>query len=529
MSTSRSVSKSELSITYLRQTPTGNYVLAPITVVCPGTLSRYIQQRYSSRHAILKKNSGSKSSMRLSFPVEKIREQTHFSPVMIDKTQGMFEIRVDKLNLTQTAIDRIGRDFYFSPCTLTISWTLFDFEKTVVSVFNPSINENSVETSFFYTIDVCDGFLEHISQNDLILQLWASEGEKEVYLGSGEFSLIDVIDTPQKDLYTDVTFTDADKAALLRNTTIGVIYGTLSLSYRFVCDLSTLNDGSLLGWQQKRRTASIIGFHLPSVDSSAGSSSSFDPAVDPSENEIDNFQEALDLVLVRNRALKLTQSEIANELEERVRWLHDEANWKRTLQEHAILTGKDPNAVQWRQWRSSSSANVQLRDYETESVDYDLKVTILITRAKVFDFCGIFEKFFVRYSFLTHNVKSSHQSITRRDVLFKFEKVFPIHPKDNEADCHKLVKDIRNKEHFLISLIGEHTEDQFVKGHEIGTAKIALLDLVEMTSNMLCTELPLRDRETEVGYVALSITGILAMREVAIKLMAPPDFPIIDR
>lgn len=464
--------------------------------------------------------------MRLSFPLEKFKQQTHFSPLVIDKTQGMFEIHVSELDLSQMAVDRIDRDFYFTSCTLTISWTLFDFEKTVIRILNPVINENSVKTSFFYTIDVCDEFMERISENNLILQLWASEGEKEVYLGSGELNLFDSIDILQNDLYATVAFSDADKAALLNNSTIVDVYGTLSLRYRFSCDLSTLNDGSFIGWQQKRRTASIIGFHLPSIDSSMGSSSSFDPAVDPTDNEIDNFQEALDSVLVRNRALKLTQSEISNELEDRARWLHDESNWKRTLQEHAILTGKDPNAVQWRQWRSSSSANVQLRDYETELDGHDLKVIILITRAKLFDVGGVFEKFFVRYSFLTHDVKSVNQSISKRDVLFKFEKVFPIHPKDNEEDCQKLVKHIKSKEYFLISLIGE---DQFLKSLEIGTAKISFFELIKMTTNELSTELPLRDRETDVGYVVVSITGILAMREVALKLMAPPDFLITDR
>lgn len=79
-----------------------------------------------------------------------------------------------------------------------------------------------------------------------------------------------------------------------------------------------------------------------------------------SESEVKKFQEDLFLVLNRDKALRTTQSEISRELRDRAEWLNEEAVWRRTLQENAILTGKNPFDVQWRQWRDVITSEVPL-------------------------------------------------------------------------------------------------------------------------------------------------------------------------
>ncbi|KAK4877087.1 hypothetical protein RN001_009593 [Aquatica leii] len=572
----KKISKVDLN-TNNASTPTGNYVLTPKTTVLPGVLSKFVPQRVPQRlnsSVVIKELSRPYVKMKKSTNPAVENSTPYKEVLLVNSFQGIFEIHFKYMELSSSGLNRINQ--FNKLQSLYLNLNFFSYEKTLIPLSYPLDNYVEIETSVVYVVSMNKSFINNISTKTVVLELFIQDENKNCYLASADLDLSEVLQYPSTDILAKLVFCDSDKALLLSDTGISINFGTLVLWFRLGCNEAILNrlitissnyESSTVSMEKKNQkmktstqaTKKSLDIHLCFNESknkrSVGPTKCnepdifnecegiFDSYVEPTNSETENFQEALDLVLTRNKALRTTQSEISFQLRDRARWLHEESNWKRTLQEHAILRGQDPENVQWRQWRTASTSKIKLQKYGSRSEIYSLNVVIKIEHLRLRKTSepmqsDKFQSFYVEYAFLTHegiemeSPYSVPKPLKSETMVINFEKRFCIDPKTNMKDCRKLAEAVRKNDELIISVVAEPKPNlnSVPCCQEVGICKISFLELVEKASNTFTDDLLLYNRKNkrhQIGCLRVSFEGLLAMRRIALKLLAPPSY-ILD-
>lgn len=581
MNTERKPSRVDQNPVRHASTPTANYTVKPRSLVCPGQLS-WNTGKHESLNSSLRVHQKDSSRSSVKSPKVSIQSQlqavTPKSALVVTSNQGIFEIHLKHLDLSTIALERISSQFEGETPTIRISWKFFSFERSTIPLLGSKDPHYEIESSILYKVDINENFFEYAFTRDLSVELYARGKSKEVYLARGELKLSDVVEYPLNEIYAYVDLCDVDKALVLSNTGIAVVYGTLYVWYRLNCDTdvlgmyinrighvyysaSTATAFDKLGvpggrkssvmtllrnpeqrqFSTNSRRTSLI-FHLPEdIFEETDSVNS----VEPTESEMESFKEALDLVLSRNKALRTTQSEISNELHDRARWLHEESNWKRTLQEYAILCGRDPADVEWRQWRDAETADVKLRKYTSQAIIHNPEVTISIEYLKLYKnsppmLNDKLKKFYVEFTFLNYDgidmecPFSLPKFSENGRMVFNFSKKFSIDPKTNSEDANALAEAVKGGGEVKFVVVGEPELDSShvpLCCEEVSSCSLNLLELVQLQNNLMSDSLALydtKDDTIEIGFLKVNINGILAMRRCALQILAPAGYSIIE-
>ncbi|KAF5270037.1 hypothetical protein FQR65_LT05836 [Abscondita terminalis] len=486
-------------------TPTGNYVLTPKTKVCPGILSKFVRQRTNTRL---------NSSVAIKEPRPKIKK---YASSIIESDQSHQEVLL--INSTQ------GASISLLKQSLSLNVQLFSFENVSLSLMSPSSRYIDVETSAVYVINLNKIWIKDVLTKAVKIDVCIQDDGKTVHLAGAHVKVSEVVNHPLAILQQK--FCNVSLLHKLVRTPSSHNYGN------FIIKASKNERKSVTYMYSKRRSTSTIENRTESE-----SIQRFDNNLEPTPSETENFQEALDLVLARNKALRIAQSEISFQLQDRAKWLHEESNWKRTLQEHAILRGRDPKHVQWRQWRTLSTSKIKLHRYNSRNEINGSNVVVIKIEYVKFqnhsepmmnDKIG---SFYVEYTFLTHEIEypSSVQKPRKNGkIIFDFEKSFSLDPEVDKEDCCRLAEAVKQNQNLIISVVGEPSSN--VTGipccEEVCIGKVPLLHLIENTSNNFTGKVSLHERANErhhVGYLKVHIKGVLVMRKIALKLLAPSTY-----
>lgn len=262
-----------------------------------------------------------------------------------------------------------------------------------------------------------------------------------------------------------------------------------------------------------------------------------------SEAELQAFQDGLNLVLVRNKALRTTQDEITQELKDRTNWMHEELKWRLTLQENAILSGKDPDTIKWRQWKDDTTANVRYRPIAHEEfltdgvahVEIEILELSLLPDSKPMlnDNLGYI---YIELSFVNMSGKNMETLTMRKPVddsqpvRFQFKRVFDI-PMESKL-ANNVAEMIKNNESIPFTVIAQPVENssELQCCYDIGNANLVLFDLLQSRNNTAVETIPVHDayiKEVEIGHLKVKFVGVLAMRSMALHILTPPTFKII--
>lgn len=290
---------------------------------------------------------------------------------------------------------------------------------------------------------------------------------------------------------------------------------------------------SLLGSQNSQKSEEIIGKHSQNLNT-------------PTKSEIQLFDEAKDIVVTRNRVLATRQSDISTELHERTEWLFEEANWKRTLQEHAILNGQNPADINWRQWRNESAGGViKPRKFTSTPGNTPKTLTITIHSLLLDKSSSVLldpkvNQIYVEYSFLDYqgeqfetpiSLPKPDRSHSIRPLIFDFSKQFIFDPTTNVEDCQKLAEKVLAKAKIQFLIISEpfSTDFEILDCEEIGNVEVDYYELVDVEEDIVCKDYPvksLRGGGEDIGMLNISFLGTGLVRQIALHYLTPSGFKV---
>lgn len=448
-----------------------------------------------------------------------------------DSVEAILRFTIVNLKLSKNCFKYL-KNTYGQHIRMQINWQFSKFDDEVLSPghLNDSDKSNTIEFDFTnkYTLDINIGFLDCVSKDPIKFQLYAVVAKQSHLVGRGTHLIGDInaMNNLKKDARVWIQNPEIDKGYI----------ATVYISYRFSCHHNLLNS---LYMQKQSRQPSLT----PSLTKKILQAKSL-TNVGITSSEVRNFQDGLFLVLNRNKALKTTQSEISIELKDRADWLKYEANWKQTLQENAILHGKDPTQIVWRQWREADTAKIKLREYSEKQQHY--KSVLEITVKTLSFYYGSapmtdnsVQQVYVEYSFLNKSGPEMETPLSLRkptnpdDILrFNFTKSFSIDLEKDYEDCKILANMIRNEESIRFVFISEPLEDpnkpiQVCK--EIGYVNVNLADVVQCQENNASFRyevLGIKPPNSPVGLFVCKFQGILAMRRMALQFLAPRNYNV---
>lgn len=520
-----------------------------ITQISPGTLTKnlgmtkkdnYFKEEEMSSTQLHRQESGSKSAM------------------VLTSNEGILELHVTELTLTELGIQYM-RTRLKHPTYFRVFWNVLDFEPSSTGSTELQGFTYLYDLSLMYKVDANENFMYSLAEWPIVFQLLATDNNSvsETFVARGELSLNNLLIDPKNKFHSSIDLCDIDVGISSSNTSISKCYGNLNVWYQISEELqnfaiallskpfanySSISQASSMSLSDDSVDISRIGGKELTGRTSKKSIqiTQSNRSIKPTSSEYQSFQEALQLVLNRNKALRTTQSEISNEIKDRVKWLREEADWRRTLQEYAILKGEDPKKVVWRQWRDESTATVKLRNYPSVPVIYPPVVTITVNSYKLFPNVAIFKNqdlkgIYVEYSFLSYEgpeMESESVSISKDLVSLNFEKTFAIDSYKNSKDCRLLANMIKTRQLLRIAVIGEPAEDPTLCQvcEMFGTCSVDVFQLVQLEENVDKDYYAIKDVNNtteDIGYLEISFSGILAMRRIALLVLAPPEYDIV--
>ncbi|XP_044269858.1 uncharacterized protein LOC123014690 [Tribolium madens] len=429
-----------------------------------------------------------------------------------------------KMYLHQIKISRCChayiRRFFQGDIFITIKWSMFEFEEFITSPEKLDHNKTKFDFTIKYALELDEDFVYRISETPITFKLHAVCDGTEIFLSQTQFFVDNILEVVNHKQSQRLFFTSIDVDPNGEN----IAY--LDVWYKFTCKQKTLRSlfpTTKVNTKKKSMTkiADLLSDKFSKKSQNFGT-------VHVTDSEFDHFADSVLLVLNRNKVLKTTQSDINTELQERVRWLRFEANWKQTLQENAILHGKNPEDVIWRQWREEDTANVRLRTYDDYTQKtYEPELTITIVDLYFLEGCSVLKndqirQFFVEYSFLGQEGPEMETpfSVAKKQaeerIVFNFSKTFPINKDYNPKNC-KLLTDLIKKDDIIkFTVVSEplETADKPIQTcTEIGYAEVPFSELIQVEENTDSYEYEIIDR-------------ILAMRKMALDFMAPKDYKL---
>lgn len=472
----------------------------------------------------------------------------------LSENQGLFELHLEDFNLTDIGIQTM-RSAIPGTVHFRLIWEFLDETRTtpkkeLIGFFY------RIEMSLMYKVDISEDFFCMLAEMPISFLLAASHGDgPELYVAKGNLSLRQLLHDPRSIVHCSVEFYNTDTDLVSSNMSIERCYGHLSIWFSLSGKLQDFGSFIMKELSKPQHAASAesnisnelinttskdADRHYSKMMSFATTSST--SSIKPTESEYVSFKEALRLVLNRNKALRTTQSEISNELKDGAKWLHEECDWRRTLQEYAILRGEDPFGVQWRQWRDEKTGTVRLRSYPSEVQLYIPEVVIFIHYIKFYSNAPVLKnngiaKVYIEYSFLGREgpemeTPNSVQKSTGR-MYFDFERRFSIDMEKNHKTCITLANSIKSKTPIIFSVVGEPPEDTLrcQTCEEIAVCTVDLFELIQSEENEDYNTHSLKDPKNltgdDIGEMALRVRGVLAMRRTALCILAPATYNII--
>ncbi|KAK9892789.1 hypothetical protein WA026_021980 [Henosepilachna vigintioctopunctata] len=518
-----------------------HYNAIPILKVCPGKLTKVLRQEEVTN--LEEKNFIRKS---LLTPVA-IDHQSMLQPEVKNKVH--FEMRIERLGLT-----RIGCELLeVNMDNLHLSWQLMEFPESIITSSNYKNDIIEFEISVLYKIEDYESFVKFIETYNVQFNLFVVKEENYIKIGSGQAYLSKVLDTPKTKIAEQVQifYTSGYREEPIL---IGIlkIWYLIDFGRKIVCNLNMLVDRtsraelvSLYTTPKSTQSTEYTRSSIESKDSQDSPSSELSQFydVDVTDSEVKVFQEALFLVLNRNKALKTTQSEISRELKDRAEWLNEEAIWRRTLQEYAILCGKNPFDVQWRQWRNEDTSQVLLRSFPIQPRHYEPSLEITICHVLFFPQSKPYEnnnisRIYVEYAFLKMDgpEMEAEESLPlpppNIESTFNFKKAFQIDSKRNQENCHILSHMIKDRIPLKISVVGEprpKPQELIQTCTEIGYSEVDFFEVIQLETNREILEYSIFDshKRNPIGRMTIEFGGILALRKMALLALAPEEYNLI--
>lgn len=415
-------------------------------------------------------------------------------PTIQKTNEGIVELQLASLELSEPSLNYLlslpRRDF-------TLTWKFLDFDPSSTQTITKLNSHYNLDLSFAYKVSIDSSF--HLRVTEQPLEFSIILGINEECLASGTLTIN--FDSSGKKYEIVHLKNPSEHLARIEKP-----YATLHVYYRL----------------QEDPTSAI----------------QTEQTLSPTESEYASFKEALDLVLARNKALRTTQSEISVELKDRVKWLHEESNWRRTLQEYTILCGEDPGGVQWRQWRDENTAGVQLRRYPSTDAAYEPVVGIVIERMELFANSDIYknnehEQFYVEYSFLSYEgpdmeTKSQPKGLA---VTYNFRKAFDVNLETKRKDCELLARMVSQKIPLRFTVVSEPFPDGSLwqTCEAVGECSVDIFALLQLEENENTDAYPISriGKEGTIGHLVVTISGLQAMRRTALSILTPSSYDVI--
>ncbi|KAJ3660666.1 hypothetical protein Zmor_005105 [Zophobas morio] len=457
---------------------------------------------------------------------------------LVPSVSARFKMYLSQVRISKRTLHQI-RKHLDGDIFITLRWKIFEIEDFVTSPGRLDQNRAKFDFTSKYQINLDQECIDKVYNAPMRFQIYANSENQQIFLGESHFFIEDLVNIVNEKQQQKVFFTSHELELA------GEQIACLELWYKFTSKQKTLKAlvPASRGDTVKKKTyaKTKIGHLLNDKFSERTQSTA---SVYVTDSEIDHFADGVWLVLNRNKVLKTTQSDINTELQERVRWLHFEANWKQTLQENAILHGKNPEKVNWRQWREEDTANVRLRTYNNAVPPmYPPHITITVVDLCFLEGCGLLrnddiKKFYIEYSFLNYEGPkletpfSLPKAAADQKITFNFMKQFGIDISENRKNCKRLTELIKNNASVKFIVISEPEEDAnhpIQTCQEVGYAEVPLNDLVQLDENEDTFEydvLDINNATAVLGYMTIKFEGILAMRRMALDMMAPKGYKL---
>lgn len=449
-----------------------------------------------------------------------------FSVESSEKLQGTFTIQVANLKLSEKCITQLAKAFGEN-CIIFFKWKFLKFPKTTTPFERLSVRRHGQIYDFIITYDITVNFSVYKSLvNKMVcVELHASNEYKEDAIAVGFASFEAALDNVGKVETCNVT---------IQERLSGLTFAQLKLSIQLECNAEILQVLKAKfkenAYFDKADKAVTDIYKIKTTSPSTG------------QYDILNYHSTLNTVLTRSNTLKISRSEVSTELKDRVKWLHQECNWKRSLQEYAILRGDDPYAIKDYQWKTNDTKEVKLRNYITQPKNILPELIIFIDSVRLKKNSHIMKddnikKIYVEYDFLSYKGQELETPMSmkkKENITFHFKKRFKLDPEANECDCKLLAHQIRNNQNIQFNVIGEpqfKANIPILSCKKLADCRLSLLELVGSLTDeatLKCNLTSIYNTAEIVGQLVISFQGLLAMRKAALIILAPPGYDLIE-
>ncbi|CAH0546299.1 unnamed protein product [Brassicogethes aeneus] len=495
----------------------------PVLNVCPGRLTRHEKQDDSIGKFKLSTINPRESlwiTNKLSETVDILDYSEDSNIENQEIMYGNLEIKIMNVMLSETCIQQLAKS-YGKHCTIFFKWKFLNQSKTTTPYESiQNIQGFIINFTIRYKVLLNGAFYKFLVKRLLPVELCACNKYKEDIIGVGLYSLQHCLENVGNMKVSNLTIDDRHNQ---------IVYAQLKIGSQLDAD----NEIVQIFRAKYRETGYKDKAKNTNLDSLKIKQQLY-------EDDI-AIHDTLNTVLTRSNCLKISRSEISNELRERVEYLHQECNWKRTLQEHAILKGEDPFAVNDQQWRTKETEHIKLRTFSPtlKSENCELIITIETVRFNTNSFVmrdDHINKIYVEYEFLSHKGQEfeTPYSINKSEkIFFNFQKRFPFHMVINSCDCKLLAECIKTGKNINFAVVGEpkyKPETPTLCCIKLAFCSIPLLDLVEAVEDEVvwkCELINIRNLLDIVGTLSVKFQGLLSLRRTALKMLAPPEYDLI--
>lgn len=389
--------------------------------------------------------------------------------------------------------------------------TLMNYEPVTIEIINSDLDINFTK---IYEIKISSVFVENLANKTALFELYTSTSEEDQHnlLAIGDLHMKSLLYYPQKKLTAVVDLYSSSEVKRALHKRIG----QLTIKMQLVLNLTKSNE-----------------YQDDIFDSKTN-------LLLDAENEVDETKEFVEVPLTNSATscnkdslfnIDINDSSSSEDLHG-VKSSLKIPDWKRSLEEYAILKGYSSTLIKLNKWKEKNSLNIPIRNYDLINSYYKTEVTItivnlIILKESVLMLNSSIQHLFVDYVFLTHSDSHMESDLfyktSASSIPINFVRNFSINPDDDLVNCKLLVKAIRNNETINIKLVTEPSEDksQVQTCSIIGTASINLFELIQEEDNNIDLKVPIltENDKVHVGFFVVNFSGVQAMREVALYMI----------
>lgn len=472
------------------------------------------EQRQEAEPSLKNLDSSTKRvSMRQSL-LNKIMPKMSSSSISIARTfcQAFYDEHKHKNALIVFGIKSLKLEKHFAnleDMPKTICIIFMNFESVVTDFIFESTNE--VNFTKIYEVNISTTLLENLANKSVLFELHLIVNDGQKLIATGELHTKSLLYYPQKKLTTILDLLAINQTRRTINSRLGQLTIKMQLvlnlkhSKEYKDDIfnSKTNLLDINDDERKEREDDFIEVPLASCMNSRDSLFNVDIHDSSSSEDFGKIS--------KKSSIKVP-------------------DWKRSLEEYAILKGYSSTLIKLNKWKEEHLLNIPIRSYELVNAYYKTEVILSILKLIILKDSFIMSNdkikyLFLDYSFLTHTGTQMESALRCKsnltnEIVFNHVKVFSINPNEDIEDCKLLVKAIRKNKSIEIKLICEPIEDTtFVQTcYKIGIGVINIFELIQEEENELDLKVPIltEDEKIYLGYFAINISGIQAMREVSL-------------